>query len=254
MNAIKEQNLQAPAGRVGMRPSPRDQEFTYTVSAPGRLVTEDEFANIIIRESETGGQVRIKDVGRVELGSQDYNAFGRLDGKPAGAMAVYLLPGADQLKASEGLYEAMHTAKLFFPSDVDYKIVYDTTPAVEASIESIVHTFIEAVIAPSIEEDARAVLAAKQNMRVVTTDFGKAYEPFMGRDPQELRSFLGGMLSQQPDRVAEARDPWRASPTIGSAMRASRPEGGAKKFDAIRSRASWPGTGSSPRRRRRRSR
>src|SRR6186713_2923631 len=62
MAAIKEQNLQAPAGRVGMRPSPKDQEFTYTVSAPGRLVTEDEFANIIIRETETGGQIRIKDV------------------------------------------------------------------------------------------------------------------------------------------------------------------------------------------------
>src|SRR6186713_25393 len=62
ISAIKEQNIQAPAGRVGMRPSPKDQEFTYTVSAPGRLVTEDEFANIIIRETETGGQIRIKDV------------------------------------------------------------------------------------------------------------------------------------------------------------------------------------------------
>jgi HAE1 family hydrophobic/amphiphilic exporter-1 len=146
INAIKEQNLQAPAGRVGMRPSPKDQEFTYTVSAPGRLVTEDEFANIIIRESETGAQIRIKDVGRVELGSQDYNSFGRLDGKAAGAMAVYLLPGANQLQAAEGIYEAMRTAKSFFPSDMDYRIVYDTTPAVEASIESIVHTFLEAVV------------------------------------------------------------------------------------------------------------
>ena len=97
MYAIKEQNLQAPAGRIGGRPAPQDQEFTYTVSAPGRLITEEEFANIIIRETATGGQVRIKDVGRVELGSQDYNAFGRLNGKPAGAMAVYLLPGANQL-------------------------------------------------------------------------------------------------------------------------------------------------------------
>src|SRR5262249_10724390 len=146
MNAIKEQNLQAPAGRVGMRPSPTDQEFTYTVSAPGRLIKEDEFANIIIRESETGAQVRIKDVGRVELGSQDYNSFGRLDGKPAGAMAVYLLPGANQLQAAEAIYETMKEAKHFFPSDMDYRIVYDTTPAVEASIESIVHTFFEAVV------------------------------------------------------------------------------------------------------------
>src|SRR5262245_23619827 len=146
IQAIKEQNLQAPAGRVGMRPSPADQEFTYTVSAPSRLVTEDEFANIIIRETETGAQIRIKDVGRVELGSQDYNSFGRFGGKPAGAMAVYLLPGANQLHTAEAIYETMRTAKTFFPADMDYKIVYDTTPAVEASIDSIVHTFIEAVI------------------------------------------------------------------------------------------------------------
>src|SRR3954467_2639911 len=143
MTAIKEQNLQAPAGRVGMRPSPKDQEITYTVSAPGRLINEDEFANIIVRENENGAQIRIKDVGRVELGSQDYNSFGRLDGKAAGAMAVYLLPGANQLQAAEGIYEAMRHAKELFPSDMDYRIVYDTPPAVEASIESIVHTFFE---------------------------------------------------------------------------------------------------------------
>jgi HAE1 family hydrophobic/amphiphilic exporter-1 len=146
INAIKEQNLQAPAGRIGMRPSPPEQEFTYTVSAPGRLITEEEFANIIIRETETGAQIRLRDVGRVELGSQDYNSFGRLDGQAAGSMAVYLLPGADQLQASETIYETMRHAKGFFPSDLDYRIVYDTTPAVEASIESIVHTFIEAFI------------------------------------------------------------------------------------------------------------
>ncbi len=146
ISAIREQNLQAPAGRVGMRPSSADQEFTYTVSAPSRLVTEQEFANIIIRGSEAGAQVRVGDVGRVELGSQDYNSFGRLDGKPAGAMAVYLLPGANQLQAAEAIYETMRHAKTFFPADLDYRIVYDTTPAVEASIESILHTFIEAII------------------------------------------------------------------------------------------------------------
>src|SRR5262249_42104777 len=81
--SIKEQNLQAPAGRIGMAPSPKDQQFTYTVSAPSRLVTAEEFENIIIRGTETAAEVRIKDVGRAELGSQDYNSFGRLGGKPA---------------------------------------------------------------------------------------------------------------------------------------------------------------------------
>jgi multidrug efflux pump len=146
ISAIKEQNLQAPAGRVGMAPSPKDQEFTYTVAAPGRLVTAEEFDNIIVRETPSGAIVGGRDGGRATLSPQDYNSFGRLNGKPGGAMAVYLLPGANQLKASEAIYETMKHAKEIFPPDLDYKIVYDTTPAVEASIESIVHTFFEAVV------------------------------------------------------------------------------------------------------------
>src|SRR5499426_680730 len=146
MQSIKEQNLQAPAGRIGAAPSPKDQQFTYTVAAPGRLITTDEFEDIIIRGTENAAQVRIRDIGRAELGSQDYNSFGRLDGKPAGAMAVYLLPGANQLKAAEAIYETMAHAKSLFPPDMDYKIVYDTTPSVQASIHEILKTFIEALI------------------------------------------------------------------------------------------------------------
>jgi hydrophobe/amphiphile efflux-1 (HAE1) family protein len=160
ISAIKEQNLQAPAGRVGMAPSPKDQEFTWTVSVPGRLVNPDEFENIIIRQTQTGAQIRVKDVGRAELGSQDYNSFGRLDGKAAGTMAVYLLPGANQLQASEAIYQTMQNAKALFPPDVDYKIVYDTTPAVKASIEGIVHTFLEAVVLVTL-----VVFIFLQNMR-----------------------------------------------------------------------------------------
>ena len=146
ISAIKEQNLQAPAGKIGGAPTPADQEFTETLSAPGRLVTPEEFENVIVRQSATGQVVRIKDIGRAELGSQDYNSFGRLNGKPGGAMAVYLLPGANQLKAAETIYETMEHAKSLFPPEMDYKIVYDTTPAVEASIEAILHTFVEALI------------------------------------------------------------------------------------------------------------
>ena len=160
ISAIKEQNLQAPAGRVGMAPSPKDQEFTWTVSVPGRLVNPDEFENIIIRQTQTGAQIRVKDVGRAELGSQDYNSFGRLDGKAAGTMAVYLLPGANQLQASEAIYQTMQNAKALFPPDMDYKIVYDTTPAVKASIEGIVHTFLEAVVLVTL-----VVFIFLQNMR-----------------------------------------------------------------------------------------
>ena len=146
ISSIKEQNLQSPGGRIGAAPSPKDQEFTYTVSAPGRLVTTQEFEDIIIRGTDNATQVRVRDVGRAELGSQDYNSFGRLDGKPAGTMAIYLLPGANQLKAAHQIYETMARAKALFPPDMDYKIVYDTTPAVEASIHEIIKTFVEALI------------------------------------------------------------------------------------------------------------
>ncbi|HKE59743.1 MAG TPA: multidrug efflux RND transporter permease subunit [Pyrinomonadaceae bacterium] len=158
--ALKEQNIQAPAGKVGGAPTPKDQEFTQTVNAPGRLVTPEEFENVIVRQLANGAVVRIKDVGRVELGSQDYNSFGRLNGKPGGAMAVYLLPGANQLKAAETIYETMEHAKSIFPPDMDYKIVYDTTPAVEASIHEILKTFVEALILVTI-----VVFVFLQNVR-----------------------------------------------------------------------------------------
>jgi HAE1 family hydrophobic/amphiphilic exporter-1 len=150
ISAIKEQNMQAPAGKIGGAPTPKDQEMTQTLSAPGRLVTPEEFEQIIVRQTSTGAVVRIKDIGHVELGSQDYNSFGRLNGKPSGAMAVYLLPGANQLKAAETIYETMEHAKTIFPPDMDYKIVYDTTPAVEASIHEIMKTFVEALILVTI--------------------------------------------------------------------------------------------------------
>jgi len=160
ISAIKEQNLQAPAGKVGGAPTPKDQEFTETVSAPGRLITPDEFENIIIRQTANAAVVRIKDIGRAELGSQDYNSFGRLNGKPGGAMAVYLLPGANQLQAAETIYHTMEHAKSLFPPDMDYKIVYDTTPAVEASIHEIMKTFVEALILVTI-----VVFVFLQNLR-----------------------------------------------------------------------------------------
>ena len=160
ISAIKEQNLQAPAGKIGGAPTPADQEFTETLSAPGRLITPEEFENVIVRQTGTGAVVRVKDIGRAELGSQDYNSFGRLNGKPGGAMAVYLLPGANQLKAAETIYETMEHAKSLFPPDMDYKIVYDTTPAVEASIHEILKTFVEALILVTI-----VVFVFLQNIR-----------------------------------------------------------------------------------------
>src|SRR5262249_3372213 len=96
-------------------------------------------------EAQSGHAVRLRDVGRAEPGRQDYTPFGRLNGKPSGAMAVYLLPGANQLKAADSIYKTMAAAKTLFPPDLDYTIVYDTTPAVQASIHEIVETFTQAL-------------------------------------------------------------------------------------------------------------
>ncbi len=146
VSAIKEQNLQAPAGQVGAAPSPPGTEFTYTVFAPGRFTTPEEFENILLRTDESGAQVRIKDIGHAELGSENYKSFGGLNGKPAAILAVYLLPGANQIDVAEGIYKTLDEQKRFFPPDVDYKIVYDTTPAVKASIEEILVTLYEAAV------------------------------------------------------------------------------------------------------------
>ena len=160
IKSIQEQNIQAPSGKVGAPPTPANQQFTETLSAPGRLVTADQFENVVVRQTATGAVVKIKDIGRVELGSQDYNSFGRLNGKPGGAMAVYLLPGANQAKAADTIYETLEHAKTLFPPDMDYKIVYDTTPAVEASIHEILKTFVEALILVTV-----VVFVFLQNVR-----------------------------------------------------------------------------------------
>ena len=147
ISAIKEQNLQAPAGRVGMAPSPKDQEFTYTVSAPGRLVTRrrvrehhhprDRDRRADPRRRRRARRARLAGLQLLRPAERQAR---RRDGRLSAARAP------TSCKASEAIYETMRHAKELFPQDMDYTIVYDTTPAVEASIESIVHTFVEAVI------------------------------------------------------------------------------------------------------------
>ena len=146
MGAIRDQNAQAPAGQVGGAPSPAGQEYTLTVRAPGRLSTPEEFGEVLVRSTEDGRQVRVKDVARIELGGENYKSFGRFNGKDAGLLLIYLLPGANQIESANGVYRALDELKGYFPDDVDYAITYDSTPAVSASIEEIVHTLFEAIL------------------------------------------------------------------------------------------------------------
>jgi HAE1 family hydrophobic/amphiphilic exporter-1 len=146
INAIKAQNTVNPAGQVGMEPVPTGQAFTYSVSAQGRLETEEEFRDIVIRAKEDGSIVRLKDVARVELGTQMYNIIGRMNGKPSAIIAIYQLPGSNAIQTMDGATKLMEEMKSRFPPDLDYVTALDTTQAVREGIKEIVHTLFEALV------------------------------------------------------------------------------------------------------------
>jgi len=146
LNAIKAQNTVNPAGQIGAEPAPTGQEFTYSVRAQGRLETEEEFGNIVIRANQDGSMVRLKDVARTELGSQMYNMIGRMNGKPAALIAIYQLPGSNAIQTMDAAKKLMDEMKERFPADLDYVTSLDTTQAVREGIKEIVHTLFEALI------------------------------------------------------------------------------------------------------------
>src|SRR5882672_1798269 len=145
-NAIKEQNAQSPAGRIGAEPAPPGQEMQFNVRALGLLKDPKEFAEIIIRSNPDGSQVKIKDVGRVELGAQTYDLRARLNKAAAGAIGIYLAPGANALETADNVRKILASAKERFPADMDYDIALDSTLPIKASMHEIVHTLFEAVI------------------------------------------------------------------------------------------------------------
>jgi multidrug efflux pump len=147
VGAIREQNAQVAAGVVGAPPSPKGTDFQLAINTQGRLVSEEEFANIIVRtEAGTGALVRMKDIGRVEMSGNTYALRSLLNDKEAAAIAVFQAPGSNALALSNSVREAMERAKASFPSGVDYSIVYDPTRFVQTSIEKVIVTLIEAVL------------------------------------------------------------------------------------------------------------
>jgi len=146
MNAVKAQNTVNPAGQVGAQPVPKGQEFTYSVRSQGRLQNEQEFGNIVLRANPDGSIVRLSDVARIELGAQNYNLEGRLNGKPCALIALYQMPGTNALDAAGGAKKLMEELKKSFPPDLDYTVALDTTLAVTEGMKEIQQTFIEALI------------------------------------------------------------------------------------------------------------
>jgi HAE1 family hydrophobic/amphiphilic exporter-1 len=145
IKAIQSQNTVNPAGKAGAEPAPPGQEFTYTVLTQGRLTSPEEFGRIVIRETPDGGTVRVQDVARMELGSNDYSVQGRLNGKPSAIVAVYQLPGSNAVEAAAGVTKLMNQMRQRFPQDLDYVVSLDTTRAVTAGIKEIVITLLTAL-------------------------------------------------------------------------------------------------------------
>ncbi|MGA2958443.1 MAG: efflux RND transporter permease subunit, partial [Thermodesulfobacteriota bacterium] len=146
IDAVQKQNTVNPSGQVGSEPAPPGQEFTYTVRAQGRLVSPEEFGQIVVRADPDGSIVRLKDVSRIEMGAQVYNINGRLNGKPAANIAVYQLPGSNAIATANGARKVMEEAKGRFPSDLDYALGLDTTRAITEGINEIVKTLFIAMI------------------------------------------------------------------------------------------------------------
>ncbi|ALP64866.1 MULTISPECIES: efflux RND transporter permease subunit [Paraburkholderia] len=145
VTAIRDQNLQVAAGQVGASPSTPDAPLQLNVNAQGRLETEDEFRDIVLKTSADGAVTRLKDVARVEMGASEYARRSLLNNKSAVAMAIFELPNANSLDISEHVRDAMKQLQADMPEGVKYDIVYDPTQFVRSSIHAVIHTLLEAV-------------------------------------------------------------------------------------------------------------
>lgn len=146
VTAIREQNRQVAAGALGAPPAPNATAFQLSVNTQGRLVSEEEFENIIIRSGENGEITRLKDIARVELGSSQYALRSLLNNQPAVAIPIFQRPGSNAIQISNDVREKMTELKKNFPEGMDFSIVYDPTIFVRGSIEAVVHTLFEALI------------------------------------------------------------------------------------------------------------
>ena len=144
-SAIQAQNTVIPGGQIGAEPAPPGTEFTYSIQTKGRLQTAEEFGNIIIR-AEGNKLLYLKDIAKVELGSQTYNVSSKYNGRDSGAIAVYAAPGSNAINTVDALVKLFEDRSRSFPAGMEYNLTLDTTLAVRASIEEIEHTLVEALL------------------------------------------------------------------------------------------------------------
>ncbi len=145
-NAIQAQNRQNPAGSLGQPPIPDGPDYQYPVNATGRLTTPQQFEDIIVRAQPDGSVLRVRDLGRVQLGAQDYANFNYWNGRDAGFIIVYLSPGANAVETQRQVVNLMQQAKETFPAGLEYKIPYDSTRFVTSSIREVLETLGAAIV------------------------------------------------------------------------------------------------------------
>jgi multidrug efflux pump len=145
LGAIRAQNAQVAAGRIGAQPNPLTQQISATVLVRGQLTSPEEFGAIVLRANPDGSSVRLRDVARIEIGGETYNFSSRLNSQPSAAIGVQLSPTGNALATSQAVRAKMEELAQFFPADLTYEIPYDTAPFVEVSIEKVLHTLLEAV-------------------------------------------------------------------------------------------------------------
>jgi HAE1 family hydrophobic/amphiphilic exporter-1 len=145
-NAVRAQNIVNPAGQIGAEPAPPGQEVTFTMLAQGRLVEPEEFGKIIVRENPDGSIVRVNDLGRIELGTLNYQQYGTFNGKPAAVIAAFQTPGSNALQVAQDMRKTMADLATRFPPGVEYQVSLDTTLPVKAGIGEIVQTLVEAIL------------------------------------------------------------------------------------------------------------
>ena len=162
-SAIRSQNMEVSAGSVGTPPGNGGAEFEYTLTARGRLSTPEEFGNIIIRRGDAKtALLRVKDIARVELGSESYGTISRVNGQPAALIGIEQLPGANAMEVADGALKEMERLSQYFPDGVHYKVVLNSTDFVVASIDDVVVTFVETSLIVMI-----VILLFLQNWRAV---------------------------------------------------------------------------------------
>ncbi len=146
VRAIREQNQQVAAGTLGQPPMPVGNDFQLSINTQGRLLDEEQFGAIIVKQGAEGQVTRVRDVARVELGARDYSVASRLSGKPAAALVIFQLPGSNAIETADAIRAKLAELKQNFPEGVDYRVIYDTTVFARESIEAVVHTLFEAVL------------------------------------------------------------------------------------------------------------